>query len=82
VKNWFQSLLSNSVPLHPGWQLGGSALASSVIVVEYGQLEMLQWLRVHEGVWDERICEYAVEFGNAEVLQWAKDNSCPGADDY
>ena len=39
-------------------------------------------MRVHEGVWDERICQYEVEHGHAEVLQWAKDNNCPGAENY
>ena len=51
-------------------------------VVNISQLEVLQWMREHEGVWDERICQYAAEMGKPEVLQWAKDNSCPGAENY
>jgi hypothetical protein len=51
-------------------------------VVARGQLEVLQWMREHQGVWDERICQYAVEFDVPEVLQWAKANNCPGAENY
>jgi hypothetical protein len=51
-------------------------------VVARGHLETLQWMRVHEGVWDERISQYAVKYNKSEVLQWAKNNNCPGADNY
>jgi hypothetical protein len=51
-------------------------------VVARGPLEVLQWMRVHEGVREERICEYAVEYELPEVLRWAKDNNCPGAENY
>jgi hypothetical protein len=57
-------------------------LVVSSDIVESGQLEMLQWMREHEGVWDERICEYAEWYDKLEVLQWAKANNCPGAENY
>jgi hypothetical protein len=41
-------------------------------VVARGQLEVLQWMREHQGVWDERICQYAAEFDVPEVLKWRR----------
>ena len=45
-------------------------------------LDMLRWMRKHESVWDERIFEYAVQHDAPEVIKWAKDNNCPGAENY
>jgi hypothetical protein len=40
-------------------------------VVGCGELEVLRLMREREGVWDERICEYAVEY-DVPVLHWAR----------
>jgi hypothetical protein len=51
-------------------------------VVARGQLEVLQWMREHEGVWDERICQHAARIRRTGGVAVAKSNNCPGAENY
>lgn len=43
---------------------------------EHGYLEILQYLRVHNCPWDERVADGAIKYGNLENLQWIVQNGC------
>ena len=42
-----------------------------------GHLEVLQWLRVRDCVWNWQTCYRAAMGGHMEVLRWARENGCP-----
>ena len=43
-----------------------------------GNLEVMQWLRVHDCPWwEEDVCAAAAGGGHLEVLKWLRDVGCP-----
>ena len=44
---------------------------------EYGNLEVIKWLKENGCPWDTRTCTFAALNGHLEVLKWLKENGCP-----
>ena len=44
---------------------------------KYGQLLVLQFLRLVRCDWDHNVCKNAAAYGHLHILQWARENGCP-----
>lgn len=46
--------------------------------VRYGNLEVVQWLRLNKKCpWDSWVFTHACEGGNLEIIKWLKEHGCP-----